>query len=415
MTAVTIDLIFLLTYAGMAAGRLPWFSIDRTGIALLGVIALLGTGALTFDEVNARIDPASLILLFALISEQFVISGFITLAMARIEAAADEPYRFLGATIVIAGGLATFVTNDILVLIATPLLIESLRKYRLNPAPFLVAFIAAVNAGSAATIIGAPQTIIIGQLGDLRLPTYLAACGLPSILTLGIVYGVVLAVWRDRLAAPADAEPIPEQPVFARWQHDPKQTSKALFALVALLALFVTNLPHDILALSIVALLLLNRKFSSRSIIAGADWPLLILVYGLLSVTGALGSTNLPATLQDLLTRFHLMPDGLLVLTPLTLLMSNTIGNVPFSILLLQTWQDPPPGALYGLALISTLAGNLLLQGSLSNLMVVEIAADRGVVLPARDFARAGLPITLLSLLFAVWWLSVTGFMPWIS
>jgi len=94
--------------------------------------------------------------------------------------------------------------------------------------------------------------------------------------------------------------------------------------------------------------------------------------------------------------------------------MSCTIGNMPFVILLMQLWQDMPTGALHGLALFSSLSGNLLLIGSLSNLIIAERAAERGVNLRFWEFARAGIPITLASLGFAVFWLWLTGFMPFL-
>ena len=50
MHAAIIILVFLLTYIGMAAGRLPWLQVDRTGIALLGVIILLATETVTLDR-----------------------------------------------------------------------------------------------------------------------------------------------------------------------------------------------------------------------------------------------------------------------------------------------------------------------------------------------------------------------------
>src|SRR3546814_11279781 len=81
--------------------------------------------------------------------------------------------------------------------------------------------------------------------------------------------------------------------------------------------------------------------------------------------------------------------------------MSNTIGNVPAVILLMTVWPTPPEGALYGLALLSTLAGNLLLVGSLANLIVAERAAAAGVRLGFTDFARAGIPMTLASMAVA--------------
>jgi Na+/H+ antiporter NhaD/arsenite permease-like protein len=416
ITALKIYVVFLLTYAGMAAGRLPWLRVDRTGIALLGLIALLGSQALTLDEIGARIDMPTLMLLFALmiISAQFVTSGFCDSVFARLGTMPGSPLRILAMTVAISGGLAAFLANDILVFVATPILIDAVRQRGLDPRPYLIAFIAASNAGSAATIIGAPQTIVIGQLGLLRLPTYLAACGIPALVALVIVFAVVALLWRGKLAlGPGSFQDTPLPPVPVR-RHEPDQTNKGLVALGALLVLFCTGLAKDVFSLSIAALLLINRKFTSRTMIAAVDWPMLLLVACLFGVTGALGNTLFSAWLIDALQDAHMLPDSMIVLAPLTLIMSCTIGNMPFVILLLQLWQDMPTGALHGLALFSSLSGNLLLIGSLSNLIIAERAAERGVNLRFWEFARSGIPITLASLGFAVFWLWLTGFMPFL-
>ncbi|HYB08842.1 MAG TPA: anion transporter, partial [Alphaproteobacteria bacterium] len=68
--------------------------------------------------------------------------------------------------------------------------------------------------------------------------------------------------------------------------------------------------------------------------------------------------------------------------------------------------------ALVGLALLSTLAGNFLLVGSLANLIVVERAEALGVRISFRDHARTGVPITILSMAIAGLWLWFGGYMP---
>jgi Na+/H+ antiporter NhaD/arsenite permease-like protein len=55
----------------------------------------------------------------------------------------------------------------------------------------------------------------------------------------------------------------------------------------------------------------------------------------------------------------------------------------------------------------TTFAGNLTLLGSVANLIVAESASARGVKIVFREYLRAGIPITLLSLLFGVLWLIV--------
>ena len=80
--------------------------------------------------------------------------------------------------------------------------------------------------------------------------------------------------------------------------------------------------------------------------------------------------------------------------------------------LVLQIWPLPPDYVLYSLALLSTLAGNLLLSGSLSTLLVVERAAAMGAPVSFRDYARAGVPIAVVSLAFASFWLVAIGILP---
>lgn len=101
-----------------------------------------------------------------------------------------------------------------------------------------------------------------------------------------------------------------------------------------------------------------------------------------------------------------LLPDRVSPLAPLALVLSNTIGNVPAVVMILEVWRGIPEGVLIGLAILSTLVGNLLLIGSLANLIVAERAAVAGIQLSFRDHAKAGVPITLLSMLFA-------GLRPW--
>jgi Na+/H+ antiporter NhaD/arsenite permease-like protein len=414
MSTLIITLVFLFTYAGMAAGRLPWLQVDRTGIALLGVIALLVTETVTVDDLGATIDTSTLVLLFALmiISAQFVSSGFLDLCAEWITNRRGGPAWLLAVTVAVCGGLTALLANDIVVLTMTPLLIAGARSRGLDPRPFVIALAGASNAGSAATVIGNPQNILIGQVGNLSFHTFLLACAVPAVVGLLCVFGVVWLLWHDRIdatvmAVTREGTDVPRHP------HDRNQTIKGLVALVMLLVLFATPLPREVGGLVIAALLLASRKFTSRTMIAAVDWPLLLLFVCLFAITGSFANlTSIPAALTSALQAIGLAPESLAVLTPLSLAMSNTIGNVPSVILLLQCWPDLSQGALYGLALLSSLAGNLLLIGSLSNLLIIERADAMGVRIGFAEYARAGVPITLLSMAFAVFWLAVTGWLP---
>jgi Na+/H+ antiporter NhaD/arsenite permease-like protein len=411
--AAIIIIVFFATYVGMAAGRLPWLQVDRTGIALLGVIALLGTETVTLDDLGANMDTSTLVLLFALmiISAQFAASGFYDVCAEWIVSQRSSPAMLLALTVGVCGGLSALLANDIVTFSMAPLLIAGARSRGLDPRPFLIALAGASNAGSAATLIGSPQNIFIGQVGNLSFHVYLLTGVVPALFGLAAFYAVIWLLWHDRIdgtvmAVTRDVPEVTHQP------HDRNQTIKGLIAMALLLALFMTPLPREIGGLLIAAILLSNRKITSRRMIAAVDWPLLLLFACLFAITGVLADTGLPWTVISTLEEYGLVPDNLAVLAPLTLFMSNAIGNVPSVVLLLQIWPNPPQGALYGLALLSSLAGNLLLVGSLANFIVVERAAGLGVRLTFGEYARVGVPATLLSVGFAVAWLAWTGWLP---
>ena len=408
MTPVIL-IVFALTYVGMAVGRVPGLRVDRTGIALMAVVVLLATGAIQVADLGRAIDAPTLLLLFALmiISAQFGAAGFYDWCSAQIAMAQRGPTVLLALTVGIAGGLSAILANDIVVFAMAPLLCKGLKARGVDPRPFLIALACAANAGSAATLIGNPQNILIGQTGFLDFWRFLAICAPPAIASLLVIVVVLRVQWHRELAPP----PMPARAIEAKldiWQAD-----KGLLAVLALVALFSTDWPREIGALVIAASLLMSRRLASRDIVGTVDWHLLVLFACLFTVTLAFTSTGYGDGALRWLQANALLPDKLSVLAPLALAGSNTIGNVPAVILLLTVWVAPPPEALYGLALLSTLAGNFLIVGSLANIIVVERAHSVGVKLSFFDHARSGVPITLLTMALGVFWLWLIGLLPW--
>ncbi|KZD03917.1 SLC13 family permease [Oceanibaculum pacificum] len=401
--------IFVLTYVGMALGRFPGLRIDRTGIALLAAILLAVSGAVTPPAVVEAIDFPTLFILFGLmiLSAQYDASGFYDWCSLKISGFGRSPVILLAYTVGAAGLLSAILANDVVVFAMTPLLCLGIRARGLDPRPYLIGLAGGANAGSAATMIGNPQNILIAQLGDLDFWPFLAACGVPALIGLIACHATIWLVWRGRFqAALIDGDSLPAI------RLDRGSLIKALVGTAALLALFAAPLPHAIGVLIIAAALLVSRRVATRQMLDKVDWPLLVLFAGLFVVTAALETTGLPADAVAMLAAAGLSPDRLAVLLPVSLIGSNTIGNVPAVILLLAVWPDLSAQTLYGLAILSTLAGNLLIIGSLANIIVVERAKSVGVTLGFIEHARCGVPMTLLSLAGAGLWLWLTGLMP---
>ena len=402
MTAFVLG-VFTIVYLGMAVGRLPGLLVDRTGVALLGAIALVLGGAMDGPAVLAAIDFPTLIVLFGLmvLSAQYAACGFYDWCAARLAAVPVGPRTLLALVTLVGGGLSAVLANDVVVFAMTPMLVIGLARAGLDPRPYVLALAAAANAGSAATLIGNPQNILIASVGGLDFWGFAAVCAPPALASLVVVWLVVATVWRGRLRA-GEHTPHAAAETLAL---DRAGVAKAVAATLALLALFATPLPHTEGVLIVAGALLISRRLATRRLLGLVDWHLLVLFAGLFVVTAALTATGLPAVLLDRMAGRGWHLGSLDVLAPLVVIGSNSIGNVPLVVLLLGIVPDPSPDTLYALALLSTLAGNLLLTGSLANIIAVERAAEVRLEIGFAEHARIGVPITLVSLGLALLWL----------
>ncbi len=402
-------LAFALTYLGMALGRLPGLALDRTGIALCAAVALLAAGALPANAVAGAIDAPTLAILFGLmiVSTMFALAGFYDWCAARIGAASSSPTALLALTVVSAGLLSALLANDVVVFAMTPMLCRGIAVRGLDPRPFLIALAGASNAGSAATLIGNPQNIVIGEIGHLDFGAFASICAPPALLAMLVVFVTVRLVFRAAFSARPLPNVVPLPPL------DRGLMWKAGLATALLIALYLAGAPRALTTLAVAALLLVSRRIHTRSVLGEIDWALILLFACLFIVNAAFGLTGYPGQAVTWLTAQGVTPDRLGVLTPLALVASNTIGNVPAVVMILSLWPGLDSGALYALALLSTLAGNLLIVGSLANIIVVQRAADTGVKLGFVEHARAGIPMTLASMAVAVLWLWATGTVRW--
>jgi Na+/H+ antiporter NhaD/arsenite permease-like protein len=400
--------IFVVVYLGMVLGGLPRLRLDRTGVALLGAIAIVGLGELTVEEAAQGIHLPTLLLLFSfmVISAQMRLGGFYAAVTRRIASLPLPAPVLLGVVILVTGALSAVFSNDVVCLAVAPVLVQACLARRLDPVPFLLALACASNIGSAATLIGNPQNMLIGEVLKLPFGAY-ARDALPPVLLSLLLLWLMLAR-SVRPAAPgallaADSAD-PAQPAFDAWQ-----TAKGGAVAAALVAVFLfTNWPRDVAALVGAGVLLLSQRFHSSQMMGLVDWELLVLFMGLFVVNHALQHTGVTAQTVAWLQAqgLHLGEPGPLFAS--TLLLSNLVSNVPAVMLLLPVAQGPD-AAVTGLtlALVSTLAGNLLIVGSIANIIVVDAARRQGVLIDWRRHARTGVPVTLATLALTAGWLGI--------
>ncbi len=400
MTLVAV--VFAIVYLGMILGGLPFLQLDRTGIALLGAIALVALGALSPEEAAQSIHLPTLLLLFSfmVLSAQMRLGGFYTWVTLRIAGLPLSPPALLAATMAAVAALSAVFSNDVVCLAVAPVLADACLRRGIDPVPYLLGLACAANIGSAATLIGNPQNMLIGQVLALPFAAYTLEALVPVLVSLALAWAII--AWQQQ-GAPRMKNPLPERREDAYATFDPWQTAKGLAVAAALVIVFLfTSWPREVAALTGAGLLLMSRRLHSNKMLGLVDWELLVLFIGLFVVNHAFERTGLAAGALAALADAGAPLAAPVPLFAATFVLSNVVSNVPAVMLLLPAATEPFSGPM--LALVSTLAGNLLIVGSIANIIVVDAARRRGVEIDWRRHALTGVPVTVVSLGIAGAW-----------
>jgi Na+/H+ antiporter NhaD/arsenite permease-like protein len=402
---MTAAIIFCLAYFGIALGKIPGLIIDRVGVAILGAIGMVVFGVVTLEGAVGSIDLPTILLLYSLmiLSAQLRLGGFYTWIALKIVPFYTHPRLFLLMTMFVSASLSAILANDIVCFAFTPVLALSLIEAKLNPLPFLIGLAVSSNIGSAATIIGNPQNMLIGQTGHLDFAKFFLWCAPPSLCALFAGYLIILWIYRQRIydqSARTRLEQSPAKPSFNKWQ-----TSKGIFAVLLLIALFFSSIPREISAIGIAGVILCSRKMKTRDIIGLVDWHLITLFCCLFVIIHGISQGDYLNMVINRLGNMGIDLHNLSVLTGISVVLSNFFSNVPATMLLIPFLDPIEPNQWYVLAASSTFAGNLFLLGSIANLIVVEQALNFDIKITFWQHAKIGIPVTFISLLILLFWI----------
>jgi Na+/H+ antiporter NhaD/arsenite permease-like protein len=389
--------ILVVTYAGIALGHIPGLKLNRTGIALLGAIGMMIFGGVSTAEAVGYINWSTIFLLFGffIISAQLRLSGFYHVVAGAISKRLGHPAQFLLILMAMGAGLSAFLNNDIVCFVFTPIVGVALLRQKLNPIPFLVALAIASNVGAAATLIGNAQNMMIGQVAHLNFGHYLLWSIVPVLFALGCSYGIIwlMSYKNIRSSFPVKIEMEPPTDVL-----DPWHACKGLVILAIVIGLFFSSLPKEIIALAAAGIHLASTKFRTEDLLGLVDWSVLVLFMGLFVITGAFQSTGYGDQAVKWLAHGGVSLNAPPVLIAATTLLTNLINNSAAVLLLIKVIDITHPTTAYVLALANSFAGSLIMIGSVANLIVVQQARDMDINIRFRDFARLGIPATLVAL-----------------
>jgi Na+/H+ antiporter NhaD/arsenite permease-like protein len=388
------------TYLGLALGHLPFFRVDRTGVAIIGGAVVVVSGLLPWDRAVAAVDAHTLVLLFGMmiVAAYLRLSGFFRLVTYAAVRRARTPTGLLGLIIVAAGVLSALFVNDVVCLVMAPIVLDLAHRLRLPPVPYLIALATAANVGSVATLTGNPQNMLVGSFSGLSYRAFLLREAPVAVIGLALVFAVIWLAYRRHLPPTLPAVALDERVAV----HQALMI-KTMAAVSVMLVAFLAGVPIALVAIGGAAYCLLTRRVNPDKVYREIDWALLVLFTGLFVVIGGVEASGLAAQILDGAAAVGLYRPA--VFTVVTAILSNLVSNVPAVLLfktVIPTFGEPARAWLL-LAMASTLAGNLTILGSVANLIVVEQARGAGIQIGFLEYSRVGVPVTALTLL--VGWL----------
>ena len=409
ISIVVLIIVFLL----IAVRKIGNVSLGIWQVMLLGAVAVLLTGEITPEEALAAIDVDVMLFLFGMfvVGEALAESGYLYHLASRLFSRAESVRHLVFLILVGAGALSALLMNDTLAVVGTPLMLYFARRHGISPKLLLLALAFAVTTGSVASPIGNPQNLLIALSGDVENPfiTFPLYLAIPTVISLLVAYVFLCRAFRDELhpAALVHCEEEIRDPSLAALARLSLILLVLLIVVKVVLVMFVPEFDIRLTWIALVAALPILAGSRRRvEILRRVDWPTLAFFAGLFVLMASVWQSGF---FQMLVEGSSIDLSAVPVIATVSVIVSQFVSNVPFVALSLPVLAHlgTSTPAMMALAAGSTIAGNMLILGAASNVIIIQAAEKDGETLTFREFARVGVPLTVVQTAVYVLFLSL--------
>ena len=378
--------IFGLTFVMISFRKMKLLPIGRPSAALFGAVLMVIFGVVTPEEAYALVnwDTICLLLGMMIIAEHLRAAKFFDKFSGLFEKI-NSPFVLLVLISGFAALASSILVNDPVCVVLTPIVLEICRRKRLNPFPYLVVLATSSNIGSALTLTGNPQNMIIGSVSKLGFMRFVYVMLLPFFACMIINIGLAALYYKkDLVLTESSKASVPDSVLSGDFcEHEEALRSKRIgfFALAIACAGFIAGYSMAFSALTGAVVVILFHRKDPSVLLAKIDWSLLLFFSALFVVIGGLQTSGLSHLLasKSLELISGTLSAQVWIFSGITLVGSNLLSNVPFVLLASSSVRAMENSELfwYLLAFVSTIAGNLTIFGSVANMIVAEGAGDK--------------------------------------
>jgi len=374
-----------------------------------GAAVVLATGEISGLDALKSIDLNVMLFLFGMfvVGQALVASGYLyALAYHLFNRMTSVPQLVCG--ILFGAALSSaLLMNDTLAIIGTPLVLRLAREHNINSKLLLLTLAYAITIGSVMSPLGNPQNFLIASQGGLPAPflTFFKALGIPTLINLAVTYLVLRLAYRQHFIT---AMPLTHNPVELLDKKLAKLAQASLFLLIGLITLnIILSAMHSTMQLKLSHIALIAALppilFSTARLplLKSLDWSTLLFFAAMFMLMSSVWQTGI---MQQQVNELRIDLTTIPAIMLLSASLSQLISNVPLVALYLPMLTNPSPESLMALAAGSTIAGNLLILGAASNVIIIQHAEKHEATLGFFEFARVGIPLGFANLLiYWVW------------
>ena len=399
--------VLILVFLGIALRQVFRIPLRIWQIMGVGACIVLLTGRISLVSAWLAIDWGIIAFLFGMfvIGQALEESGYLSEIVAKFLLHGATTPRLVALIVFGLGILSALLMNDTIAIMGTPILLRVAHRKGLPSHPLLLGLAFAITIGSVMSPIGNPQNLFIALGVPVENPfvTFLTYLAIPTFLSLCVLYFLVLK-WIKSDTKPAD-------------DHTSEPYNRRLMiycriAIFGVIILIAANIVMSLMGMSysislpyiglIPGLFLLIFAPKRREVLRGMDWQTLIFFMAMFILMRSVWETS---SVKEVLVQPSWMTKSHLGIMTISALVSQLISNVPLVALYLPTIKTlaHSTSSYMALAAGSTLAGNLLIFGAASNLIIIQNAEKRGEKgIDFFEFAKYGIPLTVIT--FLIYW-----------
>jgi Na+/H+ antiporter NhaD/arsenite permease-like protein len=402
---IVLGIVFIL----IAVRQIGNIRLSIWQIMLFGAISVLATRQISPYEALKSINLDVMVFLFGMfvIGSALEESGYLSSLTYKIFKKAKTTNQLLLLILFVMGFTSAILMNDTLAIIGTPIVLLLAKKHEINPKILLLALAFAITIGSVMSPIGNPQNFIIATLGNIKNPfvVFFKYLFLPTIVNLLIAFILMKFLNGNQFT----------NNLLNHIQEPIKDNELAVLSKISLILLLIMilvkimlvflNIQLDfklvyIAVISALPILIFSKK--RIHIIKKVDWHTLVFFAVMFILMKSVWNTGF---FQFVVDTPGMNIISIPIILILSVLLSQLISNVPLVTLYLPILIQAGASIkeMMALAAGSTIAGNFLILGAASNVIIIQNAEKRGPTITSLEFAKIGIPITIVNIL--VYWL----------